>query len=59
VDSIEQVLEILTGQPAGAKRVNGKFPKGSIYRAVDDRLAQLARLADYDGQAPGKKRRRR
>jgi len=59
VDSIEQVLEILTGQPAGAKRANGRFPKGSIYRAVDDRLAQLARLADYDGQAPGKKRRRR
>jgi predicted ATP-dependent protease len=60
VDSIEQVLEILTGKPAGAQRVNGKFPKGSIYRDVDDRLAQLAKLAECDGRGrEGRETRRR
>lgn len=45
VDSIEQALEILTGKPAGKRRASGKFPLGTIYRAVDDRLAELALLA--------------
>ncbi|MFK4764049.1 Lon protease family protein [Desulfobaculum sp. SPO524] len=45
VETIEQAMEILTGLPAGKRRPSGKFPTGTLYRRVDDRLAELAELA--------------
>ena len=46
VDSIEQAMEILTGIKAGKKLANGGFSPGSIYHRVNERLRQLAHLAD-------------
>lgn len=45
VRTIEEALSILTGQKAGSRGKNGKFPANTIYRMVDDRLAELGRLA--------------
>lgn len=44
VDRIEEGIEILTGVPAGAARgADGKYPEGSIFRRVEDRLEAFAR----------------
>jgi predicted ATP-dependent protease len=45
VSSVEEAMGILTGLPAGKKGKDGRFPTGTLYRRVDDRLAELARLA--------------
>ncbi|GMU40991.1 MAG: hypothetical protein AMXMBFR23_18570 [Chloroflexota bacterium] len=43
IDSIEEGIELLTGVPAGAARgEDGRYPEGTIYRMVEDRLAQFA-----------------
>ena len=42
VETIEQGIEILTGTRAGQRGKNGKFPKGSVYQLVDDRLRKMA-----------------
>ena len=49
VDRIEEGIEVLTGVPAGGTRgVDGKYPVGSIFRRVEDRLEAFA-----VGRAPG------
>lgn len=54
VDSVDNVLEILTGTTAGERYIDGTYPKGSINAAVQQRLLDMeARLL------PKKKRRRR
>lgn len=42
VDSIDQGIEILTGQPAGEMSKSGEYPIGSVNRAVARRLRQMA-----------------
>jgi predicted ATP-dependent protease len=40
VDTIQEGIEILTGVPAGGERgSDGKFPEGTVFRMVEDRLA--------------------
>ena len=56
VKTIEDAMEILTGVKPGRRLKNGGFSKNSIYEAVDERLAELAELADMNGT---KKRRRK
>ncbi|WP_461209831.1 Lon protease family protein [Desulfocurvus sp. DL9XJH121] len=46
VTSVEQAMELLTGLPAGKRTATGTFPKNTLYRRVNDRLAELADLAD-------------
>ncbi len=46
VESIEQAMEILTGIKAGKRLSSGGFTRGSIYHRVNERLRQLAHLAD-------------
>ena len=46
VESIEQAMEILTGIKAGKKLTNAGFSPDSIYSRVNERLRQLAHLAD-------------
>lgn len=48
VNTIEEAMEILTGVPTGRALKKGGFSPGSLYRAVDDRLAELAYLADKE-----------
>ncbi len=45
VRTIEQAMELLTGIPAGKRLANGGYSSGSLYRRVDERLAQLAAMA--------------
>lgn len=45
VRTIEQALSILTGRKAGVRGASGRFPAQSLYRLVDDRLAELGKLA--------------
>ncbi len=42
VDTIDQGIELLTGQPAGQRGRDGKFPEKSVNRLVEERLIKLA-----------------
>jgi len=44
VETIEQGIEILTGMPAGMRGKNRRFPKGTLYHQVDERLRNMAEL---------------
>jgi predicted ATP-dependent protease len=48
VRSIEQAMEILTGLPAGRRLKKGGFSSGSLYGRVDERLTELAFLAERE-----------
>jgi predicted ATP-dependent protease len=50
VRHITEALEILTGLPSGRRRKDGSYPKGSLYRLVDERLRELARLSRRAGR---------
>ena len=41
VKSIEEALFLLTGMPAGRRRKDGTFTRGSLYEKVDRRLTRL------------------
>jgi predicted ATP-dependent protease len=47
VAHISQALELLTGLPAGKRRKDGSFPKGSLFSLVDARLHELGWLAEH------------
>lgn len=57
VETIEQGIEILTGTAAGQRGKNGKFPKGSIYQKVDDRLKKMAEHMKEQEQKPKTRKR--
>ncbi len=42
VTSIDEGLEILAGVPAGERAADGVYPLGTVHRAVQDKLGQLA-----------------
>jgi lon-related putative ATP-dependent protease len=42
VETIDQGIEILTGQVAGARDAEGRFPEGSVNALVEARLIELA-----------------
>ena len=49
VTTIEEGIEILTGLAAGRPGTNGKYEPGTLFAAVDDRLAQMAdTLKEYE-----------
>ena len=41
-DEVDDVLELLTGRPAGQPDGAGIYPEGTVHRAVSDRLAEYA-----------------
>jgi lon-related putative ATP-dependent protease len=45
VSRIEEGVELLTGLPAGVPDGQGRFPHGTLFRKVQDRLAALAEAA--------------
>jgi ATP-dependent Lon protease len=48
IASIEQGIEILTGQPSGRREHSGAFPEGTVFSLVDRRLRTMAEtLRDY------------
>jgi predicted ATP-dependent protease len=46
VSCIEEAMEILTGMRAGVRCKNGRFSPGSLFAQVDERLSELACLAE-------------
>ena len=44
VNRIEEVLELLTGIPAGERDAEGRYPENSLYGRVARRLAEMARI---------------
>ncbi len=42
VDHVTQGIEVLTGTPAGARDLNGRYPAGSIFGRVERRLIEIA-----------------
>ena len=46
VETIEEGLEILTGITAGEPQADGKYPKGTVFYKVDERLSSYAKLAE-------------
>jgi len=45
VKTIEEAMLILTGMRCGTPNQNGNYPKNTLYQLVNDRLAELAKLA--------------
>ncbi|MFO0980462.1 MAG: S16 family serine protease [Planctomycetota bacterium] len=45
VESVNQALELLTGQTAGERDAGGKFPAGSVNQRIEARIAQFAEKA--------------
>lgn len=43
VSHIDEGIELLTGMPAGVPNKQGKYPKGTVNRAVVDRLEKMAK----------------
>lgn len=51
VETVDEGLELLTGQPAGRRGPDGVFPEGTIHRAVIDRLTEWAEIMKEFGAA--------
>jgi lon-related putative ATP-dependent protease len=55
VSTVDEGIELLTGIPAGQRRNDGRFPKGTINYLVDRRLKEMSEsLKAYQPEAPGK-----
>jgi lon-related putative ATP-dependent protease len=55
IETIEEGIEILTGMRAGKRGKGGTYPKGTLFRLVDDRLKEFAEKArDFAKEKPEK-----
>jgi predicted ATP-dependent protease len=53
VTSVDQVVELMTGLPAGSRDAAGAFPEGSINHMVEGRLKRFAEtLREFNAPAP-------
>lgn len=50
IETVDQAVELLTGQAAGERGEDGAFPEGSINRRADDRLDEFAKKARAFGK---------
>ena len=58
VRTVDEALEMLTGETAGVREASGAFPADSIHRRVDDRLRRLAEAqVGFNGADKAKTRR--
>ncbi|MFN8632660.1 MAG: ATP-binding protein [Chloroflexota bacterium] len=56
VRTVDEALEIITGQAAGTRSEDGRYPPRSVHRRVDDRLRSLAdALRGFDGESKAKR----
>jgi lon-related putative ATP-dependent protease len=54
VTTIDQGVALLTGQEAGVRAGDGRFPEGSVYRRVEDRLKSFAAVRrSFAGRTDG------
>ncbi len=57
VRSIEEALQLLTGMPAGRRRKDGTFTRGSLYERVDRRLTLLGEYGQNAFRRPSRPRK--
>ena len=50
VETIDEGIEILTGQKAGLKQKDGAYPKGTVNYRVNQRLKEYAKVAASFGK---------
>jgi len=50
VRTIDEAIELLTGQPAGKPDAEGRFPPGTVNAKVDERLRRFAELRHEFGK---------
>ncbi len=50
VETVEQGIELLTGIPAGERQPDGTYPEGTVHRAVQERLRELAERVKSRGE---------
>jgi predicted ATP-dependent protease len=55
ISSLDEALERLTGQPAGALDAQGRFPPNSFNARVRERLIELARLGAERPASPSRR----
>lgn len=58
-ETVDDGLALLTGRAPGNLDKRGVYPKGSVHRAVADRLATYAEILKAEGSRPRARRRRR
>lgn len=56
VEHITEAMEILTGLPSGRLRKDGTYSPGSLYRQVDERLKELARVSPENSRRAARAR---
>ena len=54
IETIEEGIEILTGVPAGVRKVDGGWRKGSVFQRVEEALASM--YTNLEGKRPLKKK---
>ncbi len=57
--TVDEMLELVLGRPAGVADAEGRFPPESIHALVLERLRLFARTLRHDGAEEPEKRRRR
>jgi hypothetical protein len=55
VSHVDEGIELLTGQAAGARGADGQFPEGTVNRLVEDSLAGFAETRRRFGSSSGEK----
>ncbi len=50
VSMIEEGIEILTGMEAGQLQTDGTYPKGTLFRKVDERLREISQIVKEFGK---------
>lgn len=50
VSRIEEGIEILTGMEAGQLQTDGTYPKGTLFRKVDERLREISQIVKEFGK---------
>jgi len=56
VGTIDEGIELLSGNPAGERGEDGQYPAGSVNRMVEDRLHSFARVRQSFGRALAQER---
>ncbi len=55
VERVEEAIELLTGMEAGARGPDGKFPEGTLFFKVEEKLKELAEKAKRLEEERGEK----
>ncbi len=57
VNTVEEVMTLMTGMPAGERGADGHYPDGTVFGHVEKRLAEMAEIVSAWGERHGTVRR--